>query len=59
VALVSKLQYHESRLLFWNLFQESGCLVWEYNIGDPITASAYIDENLHFESHELLASDRY
>jgi acyl-CoA synthetase len=43
----------------YSLEPESGCLVWEDNIGDPITASAYIDENLHFESHELLASDRY
>ncbi|CAA7016042.1 unnamed protein product [Microthlaspi erraticum] len=42
----------------YSLESESGCLVWEYNIGDPITASAYIDENLHFESHQLLASDR-
>ncbi|KAI4356845.1 hypothetical protein L6164_000832 [Bauhinia variegata] len=34
---------------------ENGDVIWEYNVGDPITASAYVDEHLQLE-HD--SSDR-
>ncbi|KAJ9131836.1 hypothetical protein P3X46_034748 [Hevea brasiliensis] len=37
---------------------EKGDLLWEYNVGDPITASAYVDEHLQLVSDSFLVSDR-
>ncbi|PON87500.1 PQQ-dependent membrane bound dehydrogenase, glucose/quinate/shikimate-related [Trema orientale] len=36
---------------------EKGRILWEYNVGDPITASAYIDEHLCLTSDPSLLSD--
>ncbi|KAL6964874.1 hypothetical protein U1Q18_048646 [Sarracenia purpurea var. burkii] len=37
---------------------EKGILIWEHNVGDPITSSAYVDENLQLVSNFSLLSDR-
>ncbi|XP_058228620.1 putative acyl-activating enzyme 19 isoform X2 [Rhododendron vialii] len=37
---------------------EKGGLLWEHNLGDPITSSAYVDENLQLVSNFLHLSDR-
>ncbi|XP_058103982.1 putative acyl-activating enzyme 19 isoform X3 [Magnolia sinica] len=38
--------------------QEGGGLLWEYEVGDPITSSAYIDENTQLISDPSHPSDR-
>lgn len=37
---------------------EKGGLLWEHNLGDPITSSAYVDENLQLVSNFSHLSDR-
>ncbi|KAF6148619.1 hypothetical protein GIB67_042578 [Kingdonia uniflora] len=37
---------------------EGGELMWEYNIGSPITSSAYVDENMQLISDPSHPSDR-
>ncbi|CAK9144839.1 unnamed protein product [Ilex paraguariensis] len=41
-----------------SILQESGDLLWEHNVGDPITSSAYVDENLQLISDVSHLSDR-
>ncbi|KAJ9558530.1 hypothetical protein OSB04_013144 [Centaurea solstitialis] len=37
---------------------EKGNLVWKYDLGDPISSSAYVDENLQLTSDHSVISDR-
>ncbi|KAE9463023.1 hypothetical protein C3L33_05069, partial [Rhododendron williamsianum] len=51
----------DGQLLHWMqvvpLFGRGG-LLWEHNLGDPITSSAYVDENLQLVSNFSHLSDR-
>lgn len=48
--IVSFSEYPDNRGTW---IQERGNIIWEYDVGEPITASAYVDENLQ------LMSDRW
>ena len=51
-------------LLFYDInhyessIQGKGELLWEFNVGDPITSSAYVDENLELVSNPCISVDR-
>lgn len=50
--------FHCTLIVFAPSLQETGDLIWEYNIKDPITSSAYADENLHLVSDPSHLSER-
>ncbi|KAG1359091.1 putative acyl-activating enzyme 19 [Cocos nucifera] len=37
---------------------ERGALIWEYQVGDPITSSAYVDEHTQLKSNPSHPGDR-
>lgn len=39
--------------------QEKGNILWKYNVGDPITTSAYVDEHLCLTSDTSISLGRY
>ncbi|CAL5401443.1 unnamed protein product [Camellia sinensis] len=50
--------YSKGALFWFHFMLEKGDLLWEYNVGVPITSSAYVDEDLQLVSTSSLISDR-
>lgn len=59
IRFFSGLQDIENIECFCTLLQGTGKLVWKHDIKDPITSSAYIDENIQVASDSSHLSERY